>query len=169
MKGALGKLRANQDMNRLVADLAMASGLTEPFRQKLSALMDEPSKLAGTFDSSMRNIQSLMGAVSEGELANISRQLLDIGSAAVAGPNAIAEAFYNITSGVGNAAVRFDTLRAAVALAESGQADLGAATSGLISVVNAYNTPAEHMGDLSDVFFQTVKKASAPLASLFKP
>jgi hypothetical protein len=56
MKGALGELGANQDMNRLAADLAMASSLTEPFRQKLSALLDVPSRLAGGFETSMKNI-----------------------------------------------------------------------------------------------------------------
>jgi TP901 family phage tail tape measure protein len=162
MKSALGEINKNQDMNRLAADLAMATSLTEPFRQKLSALMDEPSRLAGTFDSSMRNIQSLTGETNE-SLAQLQTQLLAVGGGAVAGPNAIADAYYNIASGIGRAEVRMDTLRAAVALAESGQADLGAATSGLISVVNAYNTPAENMGDLSDVFFQTVRKGVGSL------
>jgi TP901 family phage tail tape measure protein len=149
-------------MNRLAADLAMASSLTEPFRQGLSAMLDEPSKLAGQFDSSMRNIQSLTNESNE-SLADLGKQLLDVGSGAVAGPNAIADAFYNITSGIGKAEVRMDTLRAAIALAESGQTDLAAATSGLITVVNAYNTPAEHMTDLSDVFFQTVRKGVGSL------
>jgi TP901 family phage tail tape measure protein len=162
MKDALGKINENQAMNRLAADLSMAAAMTEPFRQKLSALMDEPSKLAGTFDSSMRNIQSLTNE-SNASLAALGQELLAVGSGAVAGPNAIADAYYNIASGIGRAEVRMDTLRAAVALAESGQADLGAATSGLISVVNAYGTPAEHMGDLSDVFFQTVRKGVGSL------
>ena len=156
MSGALGEINNNQSMNRLAADLAMATSLTDPFRQKLSALMDEPSKLGGQFGSSMRNIQSLTGETNA-ELAETSKRILEIGGKAVAGPNAAADAFYNIASGVQNASVRFDMLTAATALSEAGQADLQAATSGLISVVNAYNTPAEGMTALSDVFFNTVK------------
>jgi TP901 family phage tail tape measure protein len=156
MTASLGEINKNQDMNRLAADISMAAAMTEPFRQKLSAMMDEPSKLAGKFDSSMRNIQSLTNESNE-SLAKLGNELLAVGSGTVAGPNAIADAYYNIASGIGRAEVRMDTLRAATALAESGQADLGAATSGLISVVNAYNTPAENMSDLSDVFFQTVR------------
>jgi TP901 family phage tail tape measure protein len=162
MKGALDDINQNQSMNRLAADLAMASSLTEPFRQKLSAMMDLPSQLAGEFDSSMRNIQSLTNESNE-SLKDLQKELLAVGSGAVAGPQAIADAYYNIASGIGKAEVRMDTLRAATALAEAGQANLGAATSGLISVVNAYNTPAENMTNLSDVFFQTVKKGVGSL------
>jgi TP901 family phage tail tape measure protein len=160
MKSALGEINQNRDMNRLAADLAMASSLTQPFRDGLANMMDMPGRLAGQFDSSMRNIQSLTNENNE-SLAQLGKELLNVG--AVAGPNAVADAFYNIASGIGRAEVRMDTLKAAVALAESGQADLGAATSGLISVVNAYNTPAENMGALSDVFFQTVRKGVGSL------
>jgi hypothetical protein len=81
------------------------------------------------------------------------KELLSIGSGAVAGPNAAADAYCNITSGIGDASVRIDTLRAAAALAEAGQEDLGAATNGLICVINAYGTSAENASGLSDVFF----------------
>jgi TP901 family phage tail tape measure protein len=162
MKDALGEINRNQDMNRLAADLAMATSLTDPFRQKLSAMMDMPSKLAGGFDSSMRNIQSLTGETNE-SLTALSKELLFIGSSAVAGPNAVADAYYNVTSGIGDASVRLDALRSAVALAEAGQEDLGAATNGLISVINAYGTSAENVGGLSDVFFQTLNKGKGTL------
>lgn len=162
MQGALGQINQNQSMNRLAADLALATSLTDPFRQKLSALIDEPSKLAGTFDSSLRNIQSLTNETNE-SLSETGKRILEIGGNSVAGPNAAAAAFYNIASGVGRAEVRFDMLNAAMALSEAGQANLQAATSGLISVVNAYNTPSENMTDLSDVFFQTVRKGVGSL------
>ncbi|MDR2516829.1 MAG: hypothetical protein LBC88_05540 [Spirochaetaceae bacterium] len=137
MKGAPDDMGKNQPMLSVASGLAMAAGMTEPFRQKLSALMGGPSKLAGTFESSMRNIQPLTGESNE-SLAGLSKTLLSIGKGAVAGPNAVAGAYYSVTSGIGDAAVRLDTLRAAVSLAEAGQEDLGAATNGLISVINAY-------------------------------
>jgi TP901 family phage tail tape measure protein len=162
MRGALDDINKNQSMNRLAADMAMMTSLTDPARQALSNMMGEPSRLAGRMDASMRNIQSLTGETNE-SLAKLEQELLDIGGKAVAGPNAVADAFYNITSGIGDVTVRMDTLKASVALAESGQADLGAATSGLISVVNAYGTSAENITGLSDVFFQTVRKGVGSL------
>lgn len=157
MKSALGGLNQNRSMNRLAADLSMAAGMTEPFRQSLNAALDRQSKLAGAFDSSMRNIQSLTNESDE-SLARLGKTLLSVGGTSVAGPNAIADAYYNITSGIGDATVRLDALRAAVKLAESGQADLGAAATGLIGIINAYGTSAENISGLSDVFFQTLNK-----------
>jgi TP901 family phage tail tape measure protein len=162
MKDALGEINKNKDMFDLAGDLSLMSSRFDELSGKISSTIEEPSRLAGAFDSSMRNIQSLSGQSDE-SLRELGETLLDIGAKSVAGPNAAAEAFYNITSGVSNAAVRMDTLTAAINLAETGQANLGAATSGLISVVNAYNTPAEKMTDLSDVFFQTVRKGVGSL------
>ncbi|MDR1587309.1 MAG: phage tail tape measure protein [Treponema sp.] len=162
MRGALDDINKNQSMNRLAADMAMMTSLTDPARQALSNMMGEPSRLAGRMDASMRNIQSLTGETNE-SLAKLEQELLAVGGASVAGPNAIADAYYNIASGIGDVTVRMDTLKAATALSESGQADLGAATSGLISVVNAYGTSAENITGLSDVFFQTVRKGVGSL------
>ncbi|MDR2500665.1 MAG: phage tail tape measure protein, partial [Treponema sp.] len=162
MRSALDEMGQNQSMNRLAADMAMMTSMTEPARRALSDAMDQPSRIAGTMDASMRNIQSLTGQTTE-SLRGLEKELLAVGGASVAGPNAIADAYYNIASGVGNVEVRMDTLKAAVALAESGQASLGSATSGLISVVNAYGTSAENITGMSDVFFQTVRKGVGSL------
>jgi TP901 family phage tail tape measure protein len=162
MRGALDDINKNQSMNRLAADMAMMTSLTDPARQALSNMMGEPSRLAGRMDASMRNIQSLTGETNE-SLKKLEQELLAVGGASVAGPNAIADAYYNIASGIGDVTVRMDTLKAATALSEAGQADLGAATSGLISVVNAYGTSAENITGLSDVFFQTVRKGVGSL------
>jgi TP901 family phage tail tape measure protein len=162
MKSALGEIGGNRDMMALAGDLALASGRFEELSGRVSAMIDEPARLAGSFDSSLRNIQSLTGESNE-SLAALGKTLLDIGKDAVAGPNAVANAYYSVTSGIGDATVRIDTLRAAVALAEAGQEDLGAATNGLISVINAYGTSAENVGGLSDIFFQTLNKGKGTL------
>jgi TP901 family phage tail tape measure protein len=138
MKGALSTLNENQSMNRLAADLAMATSLTDPFRQKLSAMMDEPSRLAGTFESSMKNIQAITGNTGS-EMAALSATILDIGGKAVAGPQGAAAALNDIAGGVENAAAHIPMLQSAVILAEAGQADLGVAANGLVSVMNAYS------------------------------
>ena len=163
MKGALGEMSDNKAMFDLAGDLSLASSRFEELSGRIGAMIDRPSMLAGQFDSSMRNIQSLTGETNE-SLAQLSKELLSVGSGAVAGPNAIADAYYNIASGISEAAfgadtaaVRMNVLETASHLAEAGQANLGAATSGLISVVNAYGVSAENVVAQSDVFFQTVR------------
>jgi TP901 family phage tail tape measure protein len=162
IQSGLDKIQQNSALNTVAAQLSVMANMTAPLRNSLAGMMNEPSRLAGTFESSMKNIQSLTNE-SNKSLAVLSKELLEIGSAAVAGPNAVADAYYNITSGIGDASVRLDALRAAVNLAESGQTDLGAATNGLINVVNAYGTSAENMAAMSDVFFQTVRKGKGSL------
>jgi len=162
MKSALGEINENQSMNRLAADLAMATSLTDPFRQKLSSLMDEPSRLAGSFQSSMKNIQAITGA-SAGEIKTLGNELLKLGKNTVAGPLGVANAMNDIAGGVDNAASHLGILHGAVLLAEAGQADLGAAANGLVSVMNAYGLAsgnatraAENATLVSDVLTQTV-------------
>jgi hypothetical protein len=99
MKGALGELNQNQDMNRLAADLAMATGLTEPFRQGLSAMLDMPGQLAGGFETSMKNIQAITGATGA-EIAALSGELLAVGGKSAAGSQVVADAFNDVAGGI---------------------------------------------------------------------
>jgi TP901 family phage tail tape measure protein len=108
-----------------------------------------------TFEATMKNIQAVAGGTNQ-ELAALSAELLAIGSESVAGPQAVASAFYEVASGVSDASVRMDTLKAAIALSEAGAADLSATTSGLISVMNSYGFSAEQAGFASDVLTRTV-------------
>lgn len=157
MKSALGEINKNQEMNRLAADLSMMTSMTEPMRQALSGALDEPSRIAATLDSSLKNIQAVTGNTAQ-EMAGLRKELLSVGGAAVAGPGAIAAAYYDVASGVTDVSARMATLKASVALAEAGQANLGAATNGLIKVMNAYGFSADHADYAADVFTQTVGK-----------
>jgi TP901 family phage tail tape measure protein len=154
MKGALGELNKNQDMNRLAADLAMASSLTQPFRDGLSSLMDEPSRLAGTFESSMKNIQAITGK-SASEIGTLGGELLKIGGESAAGPLAVAEAFNDVAGGVAMVSevvplldVQMQVLNNALSLAEAGQANLGTAAEGLTKIMNSYRFT---MGSVTEV------------------
>ena len=84
MKGALDEIGGNQSMNRLAADMAMMTAMTEPARRALSDAMDAPSRIAGSLDTSFRSIQASLGASNE-EMAVTRRELLAIGGRAVAG------------------------------------------------------------------------------------
>jgi TP901 family phage tail tape measure protein len=154
MKGALSTLNENQSMNRLAADLAMATSLTDPFRQKLSAMMDMPSKLAGTFESSMKNIQAITGK-SASEIDTLGGELLKIGGKSAAGPLAVADAFNDVAGGLSVVSpgvelldVQMGVLNNALALAEAGQTDLGTAAEGLTKIMNSYRFT---MGSVEEV------------------
>lgn len=169
MTGALSELNQNQSMNRLAADISMAAAITDPFRQKLSALMDEPSKLAGTFESSMKNIQAITGQ-SSAEINTLGNELAAIGGGVAAGPLAVAEAYNDVAGGITNITAQMPVLQNAIALAEAGQADLGVATNGLVKIMNSYGfsvsnaaTEAEQIAEIngraawaSDVLTQAV-------------
>jgi TP901 family phage tail tape measure protein len=138
MKEAVDNISGNDGMNRMAADIAVMAAMTDPFRQKLSAALDEPSRLAGTFESSMKNIQAVTGlsADAAGRLGNELRQ---IGMGTAAGPLAVADAYNDVAGGITNLEAQMPVLTNAIALAEAGQADLRTATNGLVKIMNSYN------------------------------
>jgi TP901 family phage tail tape measure protein len=155
MKDALGEINQNQEMNCMAADLSMMTSMTEPMRQALSGALDEPSRIAATLDSSLKNIQAVTGNTAQ-EMAGLRQELLAVGGKAIAGPEAVTAAYYDVAGGVADVSARMATLKASVALAEAGQADLGTATNGLIKVMNAYGFSADKADFAADVFTQTV-------------
>jgi TP901 family phage tail tape measure protein len=111
--------------------------------------------MASEFEKTMKNVQAAAGKTND-EMAALAPQILKIGSNAVAGPQKVAAAFYDIVGGVADASTHMDILNAAIATSEAGQADLGAATQGLISVMNSYKLAAKDAAGVSDVFTRTV-------------
>lgn len=107
------------------------------------------------FENSLTNIQAVTGSTNA-ETAALGQTLLDLGSSSVAGPQAVAAAYYDIAGGVTDANARMDVLNAAIATAEAGQADLGGTTSALISVMNSYASSNLEAGAASDVLTRTV-------------
>lgn len=109
------------------------------------------------YNEAMTNIQAVTGATAD-EMEGLSSQIMDIGEHSRAGPQAVAEAFYDIAGGVVDASARMPTLIAAVKAAEAGNADLAGTTKALISVMNGYGFAADKAGYVSDVLTQTVAK-----------
>jgi TP901 family phage tail tape measure protein len=108
-----------------------------------------------TFDRTMSNINSILQLGAE-DAATLRAELLAVGSGTVAGPQAVAEAYYEIVSGVADATTHMAILNAAIATSEAGQANLQATTSALISTMNAYGFAASDAAYVSDVFTRTV-------------
>jgi TP901 family phage tail tape measure protein len=154
MRGALDEIGKNQSMTRLAADMAMMTSMTEPMRKALSDAMDQPSRIAGTLDTSFRSIQVSLGATNE-EMAATRRELLAISGRAVAGPEAVANAFSNVASGVADASKHMAIMNAAVSLAEANQADLAMSTNAMVNVMNAWNISADDAALAADILTQT--------------
>lgn len=115
--------------------------------------------VARTWDASMRNVQAVTLATND-ELAAMSAQVLDVARtfAGPGGPNAVGEAFYNISSAVGDASKRMDILQASVNLSEAGMAQLAITSEGVVNAMNAYDFAATRANYVTDVYARTVAK-----------
>ncbi len=113
--------------------------------------------MASSFDASMRNVNSILGA-SEDSLAALSARTLEFGATIRSGPTAASEALYTVISaGVLDTAKAFAIMEASVATAEAGVADLQITTQALTSAMLAYGAGAEQAGHFSDVITRTVQ------------
>jgi TP901 family phage tail tape measure protein len=162
IQAGLDKIAENNALNTLATQLSVMNMAMGPIQQSLHTMMEQPSKLAGSFESSLKNIQAITGNTNE-EMAVLNRQMLEIGKNAVAGPQGVVDAMNDIAGGVDNAESHLGILNGAILLAEAGQADLGVAANGLVSIMNAYNlasgdaaSAAANAVTVSDVLTQTV-------------
>ncbi|GAB4528745.1 MAG: hypothetical protein OHK0046_47990 [Anaerolineae bacterium] len=121
----------------------------------LAAGLAAASAAAVSFDEAMVNAGSILGKTRD-EMEEVNAQVLALGSASRAGPQAAAEAYYTIVSGVQDASTHMAILEAAMKTAEAGSASLEGTTAGLVSVMNAYGMSADDAAFVSDVFTQTV-------------
>jgi TP901 family phage tail tape measure protein len=127
------------------------------------------------FDVAMTNSQTILGVTNE-EMSILSDQVLEMGANTGLGPQAVADSFFTVVSGVQDATTHMDILQSSITLAEAGMADLGVTTDGIVAVMNSYQFAAEDAAFVSDVFTRTVQSgvgtmdefvgALAPLASL---
>lgn len=115
----------------------------------------EATSSAIEFDTSITNIRSLTGDSTE-EFAAMRNELLRLGSEAVAGPQAVAAAMYDIASGVADSSVHLAILESAIATSEAGASSLGGTTSALVSIMNSYGYEAEQAAYASDVLTRIV-------------
>jgi TP901 family phage tail tape measure protein len=110
---------------------------------------------ATDFDEAIVNIQAVTGRSTE-EMQGLKAELLAMGASSVHGPQAVAEAMYDIVGGVADASTHMDILQAAMNTATAGNADLAGTTKALISVMNSYKFTADKAGFASDVLTRTV-------------
>ena len=155
MKDAIGEINRNKDMFDLAGDLSLMSGRFDELAGKITSMIDEPSALAGNFETSMKNIQAITG-MSSSEIKTLGDELNRIGGSAAAGPLAVASAYNDVAGGITNVEAQMPVMMNAISLAEAGQADLGTATNGLVKIMNSYGfsvskaaTEEERKADIS--------------------
>lgn len=108
-----------------------------------------------TFSKTMANISSITNVTGK-DLRSLSQELINIGADSAAGPQAVADAYYDVASGVQDVNNRLPILNAAIAASEAGQANLTATTNGLVSVMNGFSYSADKATFVSDIFTRTV-------------
>jgi len=137
-----GITRMGVQLGTAVAPLALAFG--------------GATRSAINFEEAMTNAQSITGATAE-EMAMLNEQVIDLGRATGIGPQAAAEAYYQIVSGVQDVSSHMDILRESLQLAEAGAADMSTTTAGLVAAMNAYGFEAEQASFAADVYARTVQ------------
>ena len=113
------------------------------------------TKGAVDFDEAVTNIGAVMN-LSRDEVEALKEQLLTIGGSSVQGPQAVAEAYYDIAGGVADASTHMAILQASIDTATAGNSDLRGTTNALISVMNSYKFGADKAAYSSNVLTKTV-------------
>lgn len=107
------------------------------------------------FNETMTNTQAVMGATQE-EIKALSSEILEIGRNSRAGPQMVADAFYDIAGSVNDVNQRMPILNESIATAEAGNADLLATTKALTSTMNSYAGSTLTVSQASDIMTRTV-------------
>ena len=111
--------------------------------------------MATDFEESMANVGAILGDNAD-DMEELSDAILEMGANSVAGPQAVADSFFDVVSGISDATTHLDITQASINTAEAGQADLGATTSAMIGVMNAFGFSAAQAGTASDIMTATV-------------
>lgn len=149
MQGVSGQLKTmGQGIQSFGSQLALVSApLAGAFGVAVNASME--------FDEAVTNTGAVMGK-NRDEIEALKKQLLEIGSGTRAGPQAVAEAMYDIAGGVADSSTHMAILNAAIHTSQAGNASLAGTTKALVSTMNSYNYSADEAAKVSDVLTRTV-------------
>lgn len=130
---------------------AQMSVLMSPLRDALDGAIDQ----ALEFDSSMVNVQSVLGITGE-ELDTMSDQVLALGMNSRQGAQAASKAMYDIAGGVADASTHMSILETSLDVATAGSAELDGVVNALVKTMNIYSLGAEDAAHAGDVFTRMV-------------
>jgi len=122
-------------------------------------------KTAGDFDSSFRQISTLVDASAE-DLAAFRQAVLDYASGST---RPLEEITASLSAAIGSGVEMgksLELLAVAEKLAVASRADLTSTTETLVSTLNAYGLKTSDAGKVSDLFFQTIKDGKIEMTDL---
>lgn len=123
----------------------------------IGAALATSTQQAIQYNESITNTAAVLGLTTD-QQKKLSDELLKFGATTKAGPQAVADAYYDIAGGVADATTHMAILEAATKTAEAGNSDLAGTTKALISVMNSYKLGAKDAAGVSDVLTQIVGK-----------
>lgn len=122
----------------------------------MTAAIVKSSQRAQEFEKQFRNINSIL-QLSDTHASELRKTVADFGANSPLGIKAVADAYYDIVSGVQDVSTHMAILQASESLSIAGQSELRTTTSALIDVMNSYGLSAEQASMASDVLAQSVK------------
>lgn len=129
----------------------------------LRSAADEAVKL----EKGVREIGTLMGGLSKGEIRQMSRELGTLAVVSGQAVGTLTKARYDIVSaGFGDAAKSLDVLNTSARLAVAGVAEVSVTADLLTTTLNAYRRPAEDAADAADDLFTIVRNGKTTMTEL---
>ena len=117
----------------------------------------ESVKMAGTFDTAMRNVNTI-AKQSEDQFARTKNAVLMLAVELGKSPTELAEALYNINSAGFKGAEAMSLLELSTKAALGGVTSVAIAAKATTAVLNAYSLGVDSASDVSDILFATVEK-----------
>lgn len=139
-----------QNMQKIGGQIALVAA---PIAAAFGVATDQSMK----FDEAVTNTGAVMGW-NRDQITKMKGELLTIGAGTRQGPQAVAEAMYDIAGGVADASTHMAILNAAIHTSQAGNASLGGTTKALISTMNSYGYSADKATKVSDILTQVVGK-----------
>ena len=157
--------RAAKDMGGLNKKVALAGKAFLAFGAvAAAAIVGVGLKLSIDLDKGLREVGTLMGGLSKGEMKDMSDELKEISIQSGAALDKLVKAKYDIISaGFTDAAASANLLTASANLAVAGVSDVSVAADLLTTTMNAYGFSTEQVADVSDKLFTTVKLGKTTL------
>jgi len=151
-----GLNNAKSGLSDLGGNLQRTGGQISLAAAPIAGLFGVATNQAINFDEAVTNTGAILGYTRD-QIDRLALDLLEIsGGNTRAGPQAVAEAFYDIVGGVQDATTHMAILDAAIMTSQAGNAQLAGTTKALISTMNSYQYSADQAAMVSDVLTQTV-------------
>ena len=161
LKGANKAKGALEGLGGAVGKLVKGSALAGAGVAALSV------KLAGDFQSSLKEISTLMGNTTDRDLKNMSKELRNLSAASGLALGSLARAKYDVVSaGFANASESAQILAASTKLAVGGVTSAAAAADLLTTSLNSFGLSSNSANEVSDTLFTTVRLGKTTMDEL---